>query len=82
MERTYQATMIFSPESATADIGQDAISLLDSRRRKARPTLSPNKNLNLEMMPVSQANPRFRGAPSLTGMKNWLRQLGHSVIRS
>ena len=55
---------------------QDAINLLKSRRRTRRPQSKPEVAEGLEAMPEQR---RFRGKPSLSGMKAWLTSLGHSV---
>lgn len=57
---------------------QDAISLLNGRRRQLRPQAVPAFDKGTNKMPE---NPSFKGTPSLLNMKQWLYCLGHSVTR-
>ena len=66
----------FKGESAKIKHRQDAINLLDSRRRDVRPIATPEVAEGLKAMPM---NSTFKGKPSLSGMKDWLASLGHSV---
>ena len=56
---------------------QDAIRLLNSRRRQRRPKTLPVSDVATYQMP---GNPTFKGIPSLANMKQWLYLLGYSVI--
>ncbi|KAL8906531.1 MAG: hypothetical protein Q9207_001969 [Kuettlingeria erythrocarpa] len=59
-----------------------AIALLNSRRRGSRPSLtSPLGGSNVsgqDSMPNLNGAPSFKGTPSLTGVREWLQELGHS----
>lgn len=55
---------------------QDALSLLESRRRRARPRTNPS--VQAEKSPAN-VTPTVRGIPCLHGMSEWLQTLGHSV---
>ncbi len=60
-----------------ADEGQDALNLLNSRRRDVRPNSIAEEVEGSEVMPK---RPSFRGKPSLLGMRTWLNCIGHSVL--
>lgn len=53
---------------------QNALRLLETRRRKTRP-----KTPAVLDAPTPNRTGNMRGIPSLAGMKEWLRALGHSV---
>ncbi|KAI9726530.1 MAG: hypothetical protein M1834_009017 [Cirrosporium novae-zelandiae] len=61
---------------------ENAIGILNSRRREARPKseVSPRSRgmTGLTWMPSLNGAPSLRGMPSLVGMREWLQQLGHS----
>ena len=62
---------------------QDAIEILNQRRRPARPaSKSTIIQAGLSEMPNVKGKSDMRGTPSIVGMKQWLQQLGHSVGRS
>ncbi|PKY02155.1 folylpolyglutamate synthase [Aspergillus campestris IBT 28561] len=52
---------------------ENALRLLDTRRRKARPKVPA-----LLDAPTPSINQNVRGVPSLVGMREWLQALGHS----
>lgn len=62
---------------------QSAIALLNSRRRKSRPSSKESPDLSkkpgLASMPSLNGVPSLRGMPSLIGIREWLQKLGHSV---
>ncbi|KAL8646467.1 MAG: hypothetical protein Q9210_006127 [Variospora velana] len=64
------------------ELYSNAIALLNSRRRKARPSLTgpPGGNLipGLDLMPSLNGTPSLKGTPSLMGVREWLQELGHS----
>ena len=74
-ERTYEVALIII-DLAQANPSQDAVKLLNSRRRDVRPISRSNATSGLLPMPHASV---FKGKPSLSGMKMWLGQLGHSV---
>ena len=76
MKRNYEVTHFLIPQSIIADVLQNALRLLDSRRRKMRPKEAPAFE---DIHPNGGAAPTFRGTPSLVGMRQWLEFLGHSV---
>lgn len=73
--RTSFSSFIYVGRSSTAANGtQNALRLLQTRRRKARPT-TPAQLDGL----TPSATQSVRGVPSLVGMDEWLRALGHAV---
>ena len=75
--KQYEVRSGSSRELAKIDRVQDAVNLLNSRRRDARPVTVPEEAQGLQSMPK---NSTFTGKPSLSGMKAWLTSLGHSVL--
>lgn len=62
---------------------QNALRLLETRRRKARPKNVPGvEGMPLTGISSTHAAPTFCGTPSLLGMSQWLQLLGHSVYAS
>ena len=60
---------------------QKAIALLNGRIRPSRPSTEPSKNTpELKRMPTLTGGSDFKGTPSILGMKQWLGELGHSVL--
>lgn len=57
---------------------QNALRLLETRRRKARPK-TPAASATPQDFATPSGNPTVKGVPSLVGMKEWLQVLGHSV---
>ena len=55
---------------------QEAMKLLNGRRRQARPDTAPSRVAGTNKMPEA---PTFKGTPNLFNMKIWLHALGHSV---
>ena len=78
MKRTYEVLHICYIRDPLANRLQNALRLLGSRRRRARPkdigvVATVNDN-------VDSPNPQnLKGVPSLVGMREWLEILGHSV---
>ncbi|KAJ5535390.1 folylpolyglutamate synthase [Penicillium freii] len=56
---------------------ENALKLLATRRRKARPK-TPALSPTLQDTGIPNGNQTVRGIPSLVGMKEWLQILGHS----
>ncbi|OJK05116.1 hypothetical protein ASPACDRAFT_110314 [Aspergillus aculeatus ATCC 16872] len=56
---------------------ENALKLLESRRRKARPRAAALAPTNQDAATPTD-NQALRGVPSLVGMEDWLRKLGHS----
>ncbi|GLA46198.1 hypothetical protein AnigIFM63604_008986 [Aspergillus niger] len=54
---------------------QNALRLLETRRRRGRPRMSPS--IQTEVLPANFTS-TVRGIPSLHGMSEWLQSLGHS----
>ncbi|KAL5342887.1 folylpolyglutamate synthase [Aspergillus crustosus] len=54
---------------------ENALSLLETRRRPARPT---NLSISASATTATKNPTSLRGVPSLVGMKEWLQALGHS----
>ena len=55
---------------------QEAVRLIETRRRPKRPTASSSIK---EVSDASSHTPDLRGTPSIVGMAEWLAQIGHSV---
>ncbi|CEJ61085.1 hypothetical protein PMG11_09628 [Penicillium brasilianum] len=55
---------------------ENALKLLETRRRKARPTTPAPTTA--QDSPTPSGAPTVKGIPSLFGMKEWLQTLGHS----
>ncbi|KAI4229803.1 MAG: hypothetical protein L6R36_000590 [Xanthoria steineri] len=56
-----------------------ATALLNSRRRKVRPSLTGGSKIHgLDSMPSLNGTPSLKGTPSLMGVREWLQELGHS----
>ncbi|RAH53377.1 putative tetrahydrofolylpolyglutamate synthase [Aspergillus piperis CBS 112811] len=56
---------------------ENALKLLETRRRKARPT-TPAATFQQQTAAPPSNTPTVRGVPSLNGMKEWLQMLGHT----
>ncbi|KAI3038197.1 hypothetical protein CBS147352_10779 [Aspergillus niger] len=56
---------------------ENALKLLETRRRKARPT-TPAATFQQQTAAPPSNTPTVRGVPSLNGMKEWLHMLGHT----
>ncbi|GAA82372.1 folylpolyglutamate synthase [Aspergillus luchuensis IFO 4308] len=63
-----------SKNQITRTYEQNALSLLETRRRRARPRTNP---VQTEQIPAN-VTPTVRGIPCLYGMSEWLQTLGHS----
>ncbi len=62
------------------NIVQNALSILQSRRRPERPSVETASNLpGLTRVPDAEGRSSLKGIPSIVGMKQWLHQIGHSV---
>lgn len=62
---------------------QEALRLLESRRRGPRPAGWVHQSLNpaaTSRIPSIEGEPGVQGRPSLFGMLEWLQQLGHTVL--
>jgi folylpolyglutamate synthase len=63
------------------DLEQRAIEVLNRRRRPQRPSIETTTTLpGLSRMPTINGESDFKGMPSILGMKQWLNELGHSVL--
>lgn len=58
---------------------QNALKLLETRRRRARPKTPAVPPSTLQDAAASGGTQSVKGIPSLVGMKEWLQRLGHSV---
>ena len=74
--KRYEVRPIFMTVCIRTDMRQDAINLLNSRRRQARPQALSKPVEGTNRMPET---PTFKGTPSIFNMKAWLHSLGHSV---
>ncbi|KAM6524729.1 Folylpolyglutamate synthetase, variant 2 [Fusarium falciforme] len=64
----------------TSNPDQNAIAILNTRRRPKRPSARPDDTVPvLGGIPSKDENPDLRGTPSLAGMKEWLHLIGHSA---
>jgi len=59
---------------------QKAIEVLELKRRPQRPNIEPKNALPGLVGGYSKNEPDLKGTPSIVGMKEWLGELGHSVI--
>jgi hypothetical protein len=72
---------LLSKDSAKI-LQQNALSILNSRRRDQRPALQMaiwDAPATLNTMPTLEGQLTLKGRPSLAGMKEWLIELGHTV---
>lgn len=83
MKRTYEVIVLSAQRTAAIDLtnSQNALKILESRRRKARPKLLAKHSSALGSATPS-GEITVKGVPSLVGMKEWLHALGHSVRTS
>lgn len=64
-----------------SNLQQRAIEILNQRRRPPRSYIEPSKRLpGLGQVPISQEESDLKGIPSISGMREWLDELGHSVL--
>ena len=55
--------------------------MLHRRQRPPRSDIQPAKSLpNLSRIPISNDESDLKGTPSILGMREWLDELGHSVL--
>ncbi|KAH1309454.1 hypothetical protein KXX47_007065, partial [Aspergillus fumigatus] len=59
------------------DLVKNALKLLETRRRKARPTSLTTSVSTVQDTTITKGN-SLKGLPSVVGMKEWLQLLGHS----
>ncbi|KAK5130372.1 hypothetical protein LTR08_002164 [Meristemomyces frigidus] len=57
----------------------NALRIIDSRRRRGRPTSTTSSTESPEQMPAAKGAPDLRGTPSIVGMSEWLEMLGHTA---
>ena len=63
------------------DLEQRAIEVLNRRRRPRRPSIEPAKGFpGLGRMPIISGEFELKGMPSILGMRQWLNELGHTVL--
>jgi folylpolyglutamate synthase len=63
------------------DLEQRAIEILNRRRRPQRPGIEPVKGFpSLGRMPIINGEFDLKGMPSILGMRQWLNELGYSVL--
>lgn len=55
------------------------MTIIDSRRRHARPASAKPSKISTDKMPAAKSVPDLRGTPSIVGMSEWLQMLGNSV---
>jgi folylpolyglutamate synthase len=69
--------------SAASDILQRALEVLDKRRRPPRSTIQAATGVpGMNRIPNGSEEISFRGTPSISGMREWLNELGHTVLTS
>ena len=57
---------------------ENALQIINSRRRLARPDRNTPGTRSLDAMPAVHGTADLRGTPSIIGMDRWLKMLGHS----
>jgi hypothetical protein len=82
MDRTYKVSLqcrsnVAEYDSIRADSRQNAVEILNHRRRLKRPTQDATGRE--DGAPQMPKEPGFKGTPSITGMSQWLSELGHQV---
>lgn len=78
MKRNYEVLLTPHMKVLPNKPSQNALRLLDSRRRNTRPK-TPAISATSQDTALPDGGQTMRGLPSLVGMKDWLRNLGHSV---
>jgi hypothetical protein len=64
-----------------SDLNQRAIEILNRRQRPPRSSIKPAQSFpSLSRIPISDAESDLKGTPSIVGMKEWLDELGYSVL--
>lgn len=64
-----------------SDLEQRAIEILNRSRRHRRPSGELPKSLpGLDQMPSLNGRSDLKGMPSIVWMRQWLDELGHSVL--
>ncbi|EGP91231.1 uncharacterized protein MYCGRDRAFT_65995 [Zymoseptoria tritici IPO323] len=58
---------------------EDAVRLVNARRRQARPQEFSSDSIAPKPSQTSSGTPGLRGTPSIVGMLEWLQALGHSM---
>ncbi|SMR42156.1 unnamed protein product [Zymoseptoria tritici ST99CH_1E4] len=58
---------------------EDAVRLVNARRRQARPQEFSSDSIAPKPSQTSSGTPGLRGTPSIVGMLEWLQALGHST---
>lgn len=58
---------------------QNALEIINSRRRHSRPAQAAEKKNQVKDMPLTNGTPDLKGTPSIVGMREWLQILGHTV---
>lgn len=83
-EENLRGICLLAAGGAVIHSPQNAIRLLETRRRKARPkgTLGIERITPLAEMASVNAPLTVRGISSLVGMREWLQLIGHSVVAS
>lgn len=69
--------------SAVSDTLQRALDVLDKKRRPPRSAIQPAHGaLGMNRIPTGNGEISLRGTPSIVGMREWLNELGHTVLSS
>jgi folylpolyglutamate synthase len=83
MDKSYKVALDIDFLFAMSNLKQRAIDLLNRRRRPQRPSIEPAKGFpGLSRMPSFNGQSDLRGTPSIFGMRQWLDELGHSVLEA
>jgi len=81
MDKSYKVELNIGYLLPMSDLEQRAIEVLNRSRRQKRPSLDPLQSFpGLNRMPSLNGESDLRGTPSIVGMRQWLDQLGHSVL--
>ena len=81
MDKSYKVELDIGYLLPISDLEQSAIEVLNISRRQGRPSMRPAKSSpGLNWMPRLTGESDLKGTPSILGMKQWLDELGHSVL--
>ena len=81
MDKSYKVELDICYLLFMSDLEQRAIEALNRSRRQMRPSIEPALNFpGLNQMPSLNGESDLKGTPSIVGMRQWLDQLGHSVL--
>ena len=81
MDKSYKVALDIGYLFPMSDLEQRAIEVLNRSRRQRRRSIEPAVSFpGLNRMPSLNGESDLKGTPSIVGMRQWLDQLGHSVL--